>query len=350
MTDCQKITRNFKGIIDSTLREGWQFCQANFSERQLLQVFRYLCMIGVEYVELSNPARKEVFEIVKKVVNLKRKENSKTKILAHVRNKKEDVEKALEAGTDGVNILCTADTERIAALNLSFHEYINQLEKNLEFACRPGLEVRVSVEDTFNQPQELVNRVFAAACNFPILRIGVSDTLGKALPWDVKDKISRLRERFSVDIEVHFHNDLGNAVSNSLSALRAGANWVDTSLLGIGERTGITPLGTFLVNLYCLDTELTRRYNLKVITEAENYLARICRIDFPINLITNPKNAFAHKAGIHLNALINFGPHKYEPIPPGLIGNRRRMITNTLVSGRTTELQVEEFLKRFGDA
>ncbi len=131
--------------------------------------------------------------------------------------------------------------------------------------------------------------------------------------------------------------------------MRAGANWVDTSLLGIGERTGITPLSALLVNLYNIRKDTISKYNLKFITEAENYVAKVCNIEVPINLITNLFNGFAHKAGIHLNALINFGPSKYEPLPPNLIGNKRQLIIKSIVSGKTDEKDVLDFLRKYGD-
>jgi isopropylmalate/homocitrate/citramalate synthase len=68
----------------------------------------------------------------------------------------------------------------------------------------------------------------------------------------------------------------------------------------------------------------------------------------PPHLMTNPVNGFAHKAGIHLNAMLKFGPGKYEPVPPGLVGNRRNLVIRSLISGRTTEAEVEEFNRRFG--
>ncbi len=103
------------------------------------------------------------------------------------------------------------------------------------------------------------------------------------------------------------------------------------------------------MNLYKIDPDLTAKYNLNFITEAENFLARICNIEVPINLITNLSHGFAHKAGIHLNALIKFGPHKYEPIPPHVIGARRSLIINSIVSGKTTEKDVAEFFNKYGD-
>jgi homocitrate synthase len=137
-------------------------------------------------------------------------------------------------------------------------------------------------------------------------------------------------------------------VSNAFAALEAGAGYISTSLLGIGERTGITPTSSLLVNLYVLAPGLARRYDLGRLTEAENYVARACGIEMPPNLMTNTANGFAHKAGIHLDALMKFGPRKYELLPPGLIGNRRSLVIGTLLSGKTRLLDVEKFQEKYG--
>jgi homocitrate synthase len=343
----EEIAKNFKGIIDSTLREGLQFAKANFSLEEQIDIFNYLEKIGVDYVEVSNPVKLEIREIIKELVE--RKNKSSPKILAHIRNREEDIEKAIESKVDGVNILCTADPERISSLKLTPNNYLKNLEKNIILAKSQNLEIRVSAEDFFHQPFELILEIYELASNLNVERIGVPDTLGKALPWDVERRIRELRKRFRIDIEVHFHNDFGNSVSNALSALKAGANWIDTSLLGIGERTGITPLSALLVNLYNIDRDIVKKYNLKFITEAENYVAKVCNVEVPINLITNICNGFAHKAGIHLNALMNFGPHKYEPLPPNLIGNKRKLVIKSIVSGKTDEEDLLNFLRKYGE-
>jgi len=177
-------------------------------------------------------------------------------------------------------------------------------------------------------------------------RIAAADTLGKTMSWDVYARIAELRRRTAADIEVHFHNDLGQAVSNALAAVRAGANWVSTSLLGIGERTGITPLSSFLASLYVLDPAAADRYGLNWLTPAERYVARICGIAVPIHLMTNPDNGFAHKAGIHLDALIKFGPHKYECLAPSVIGAKRSLVLHPLISGKTRPTDVRAFNRR----
>ena len=106
-------------------------------------------------------------------------------------------------------------------------------------------------------------------------RIAVADTLGKTHgAGRSSGRIRALRTADRTDIEVHFHNDLGHAVSNALAALQAGANWVSTSLLGIGERTGITPLSSLLVNLYVLDPEIAPRATTSALAHRGRELRR----------------------------------------------------------------------------
>jgi len=253
----------------------------------------------------------------------------------------------MACGADGVNILCLADPDRLAGIHVTREEYLSELERNIGTARANGLEVRVGVEDFFGQPVELSREIHERADSLGVRRIAVADTLGKTMSWEVSQRIEDLRGRISADIEVHFHNDLGHSVGNALAALQAGANWVSTTLLGIGERTGITPLSSLLINLHLLDPRATARYGLSLLTEAETFISRTCGIDMPPHLMTNPVNGFAHKAGIHLNAMMKFGPQKYEPVSPGVVGNRRMLVINTLLSGRTTPAEVEEFNKRY---
>jgi len=345
MHEQRKILENFKGIIDSTLREGFQFSRANFSLKAQKKIFSYLSRIRVDYIELGNPVKPEIREMIAAVLG--RKGARRPRVLCHIRNRGADVEAALACGVEGVNILCLADPERLAAIGLTRREYLSDLERNVGMAKANGLEVRVGVEDFFGQPEELSREIHQRADGLGVDRIAVADTLGRTMSWEVGERIGDLRSRIAADIEVHFHNDLGHSVGNSLAALQAGANWVSTTLLGIGERTGITPLSSLLINLHLLAAEAMGRYDLSLLTKAETYISRICGIDMPPHLMTNPVNGFAHKAGIHLNAMMKFGPQKYEPVSPSVVGNRRSLVINTLLSGRTSPAEVEEFNKRY---
>ena len=333
MKERARIIQNFKGIVDTTLREGFQYKNANFSFEEKKKILSFLIRTGVDYIEVGNPAKREIQDMINGLTRIKKR--SSIKILSHIRNNEYDLQKALESNVDGVSILCTVDPERLSSMNLTLQQYMDCLKKNILFAKKNHLEVRIGVEDFFSQPSNKSFMIYELAEKHRVERIGLADTLGKAMNWEVYKKIKDLRKRFKVDFEVHFHNDLGHAVSNALFALQAGANWVDASLLGIGERTGITPLSSLLANLYLINPEIAKKYNLQYLTAAENLVSRICGIEMPLNLMTNRSNGFAHKAGIHLNAIQKLGPHKYELFPPEIIGNKRRFIFNSLISGRT---------------
>ena len=345
MTETSRLP-SFKGIIDSTLREGLQFSRADFSLAQMKDIFASLARIGVDFVEVGNPAQPAVKEMIAALVRARRPAGPR--ILSHIRNHPDDVARAAEAGVHGVNILCTVDAERLAAMGQTPESYTARLRENIRTAKGRGLIVRVGVEDFFGQAPPGRLDLHAAAVEEGVDRIAVADTLGKTMEWEVFRRIRALRRRFDVDIEAHFHNDLGHAVSNAIVALQAGANWISTSLLGIGERTGITPLSSLLANVLILDEAAAARYKLRWLTPAESAVAKLCGMDMPPHLVTNPANGFAHKAGIHLDALIKFGPGKYECLPPEAFGNKRRMIIDTPISGKTTSADVRTFEKRFG--
>jgi homocitrate synthase len=346
MKDPTRILSSFKGVIDSTLREGFQFSRADFTPEQQAKILSYLEKIKVDYVEVGNPSRPEIRQMIESLV--RRRRAGGPKILSHVRNHGDDIGRAVACGVDGVNILCTVDAERLAGMGLTFDVYLERLSRNILSAKERGLEVRVGVEDYFGQDKRKIRVIYALAESRGVNRVAAADTLGKTLPWEVAAEVRELRRQLTADIEVHFHNDLGHAVSNALAAVRAGANYVSASLLGIGERTGITALSTVLANLYVIDERVGRRYNLKWLTPAERYISHICRMEMPPHLITNPTNGFAHKAGIHLDAIVKFGPQKYELLSPQVVGNRRNLIIGTVLSGKTDERDVRKLEARLG--
>ncbi|OGG02665.1 hypothetical protein A2W14_01295 [Candidatus Gottesmanbacteria bacterium RBG_16_37_8] len=344
MQKINDIFQNYKGIIDTTLREGAQYRYSSFSLSQQILIVKFLSKIGVDRIEVGNPVIDEVRKNIVRLVQIPQR----PKILSHIRNRFSDIDLAIESGIDGVNILCTVDPARLKAMHLYLAQYLENLRKNILKAQANKLEVRVSVEDFFQANEDVAMKVFQFSQNLKVNRIGIADTLGVAMSWDIEKRLTRLRKFLSTDIEVHFHNDLGQANSNAISAIKSGANWVDTTLLGIGERSGITALSTFLAALYIFDPEISKRYRLQYVTQAENTLAGMIGKEVPFNLLTNRENGFAHKAGIHLHALVNFGPETYEPISPGVFGNVRHLVYGTEISGKTDEKTVKDFYQKYG--
>jgi homocitrate synthase len=136
------------------------------------------------------------------------------------------------------------------------------------------------------------------------------------------------------DIGFHGHNDTACAVANAYEAVAAGATHVDVSVLGIGERVGITPLGAFVARLFALEPqEIGQRYQLGQLRELERLVARITGIEIPFNNVVTGETAFSHKAGMHLKSMLA-NPGSYEVVPPEPFGLSRRLILGSRLTGR----------------
>ena len=147
-------------------------------------------------------------------------------------------------------------------------------------------------------------------------RVGIADTVGCANPRQVYDLVRTLRGVVSCDIECHFHNDTGCSIANAYAALEAGATHIDTSVLGIGERNGITPLGGLVARMYTADREgVMKKYRLEKLRDLENLVAESVQIQVPFNNYITGYCAFTHKAGIHAKAILN-NPSTYEILRP----------------------------------
>ena len=321
-----------------------QYRYSSFSLQEQIKIIRLLSIIGVDRIEVGNPVVPEIRHTLVELLKI----SNRPPLLSHVRNRLSDVSSAISSDVDGVNILCTINAARLKRMRLSMEQYLKILKTNILKAKEKNMETRVSVENFFQEPLNLALKVFRIAQSAKVDRIGIADTRGIAMTWDIEKTIKRLKKDLSVDIEVHFHNDLGQANSNAVNSINCGANWVDTTLLGIGERSGITALSTFLASLYISNRDISKKYRLKNVTKAENTLAAMIGKEVPFNLLTNRENGFAHKAGIHLHALVNFGPATYEPVSPGIFGNVRQLVYGSQISGKTDKSAVVSFYKKYG--
>ncbi len=185
-----------------------------------------------------------------------------------------------------------------------------------------GVEVRFSTEDTLRSDPEDLFRVYELVSELGVDRVGIADTVGVGTPMEIYRLVGALRERVSVDIEFHGHNDSGCAIANAYAALEAGATHIDTSVLGIGERNGITPLGGLVARLYATNREYVTKYNLSRLYDLDNRVAALVGVDIPFNNYITGFSAFTHKAGIHAKAVLN-DPSTYEILNPEDFGLTR---------------------------
>lgn len=308
-------------IIESTLREGEQFANAFFSSDQKVEIAQLLDAFGVEYLELTSPAASPQSKAdCERIASL----GLKAKILTHTRCHMDDAKLALDTGVDGIDVLFgTSSFLREFSHGKSIPQIIENAIEVIEFIKDQGLEVRFSSEDSFRSDLVDLLTVYRAVDQIGVNRVGIADTVGVANPRQVYDLVRTLRGVVRCDIEFHGHNDTGCAIANSYCALEAGATHIDTSVLGIGERNGITPLGGFVARMYAFNPELVRqKYNLPMLREVENYVAGLVSVDVPFNNYITGYTAFTHKAGIHAKAILN-NPSTYEILDPADFGLSR---------------------------
>ena len=308
-------------IIESTLREGEQFANSFFSSEEKLEIASMLDAFGVEYLELTSPAASPGS---RRDCSLIAKAPLRAKVLTHTRCHLEDAKLAIGTGVDGLDVVFgTSSYLREFSHGKEINEVIDGALEVVSFVKEQGLEVRFSSEDSFRSDLVDLLRVYRAVDEVGVDRVGIADTVGVANPRQVYELVTTLRSVVSCDIEFHGHDDTGCAIANAFCAVEAGATHVDTSVLGLGERNGITPLGGWIARLYAVEPErIRRRYDLTLLRDIENYVAERTGVDVPFNNYITGYTAFTHKAGIHAKAILNH-PSSYEILDPADFGLER---------------------------
>ncbi|KIE01757.1 homocitrate synthase, partial [Metarhizium majus ARSEF 297] len=251
---------NFK-IIESTLREGEDQGQdVRLSARPKVQeTIEYqliaarsataLSDFGVEYIELTSP------------VAWSSQESTARPFAAEA------------TGVDGVDLVIgTSSFLHEHSHGKDMATITKLLSKSLTIR---GIEVRFSSEDSFRSDLVDLLSLYKAVDAIGVDRVGAADTVGCATPRQVFELVHTLRGVVNCDIETHFHNDTGCAIANAYAALEAGATHIDTSVLGIGERNGITALGGLLARMIVSSPDYVRsRYQLSQLKDLENLVVR----------------------------------------------------------------------------
>ena len=312
-------------ILDSTLREGEQTPGVCFDLHIKMAIAELLAEVGVDVIEAGHPA---VTEEIRQAVRLIAGRGLRPLVGAHARSMERDVELALECGVQFLGIFYCVSEERLSDRATDLEEASARIAAvvRLAKARRPGLVVRYTPEDAVRSPFANVVIAAAAACAAGADVISIADTTGYMIPGTARnlfDYVTRLkaelaRRGFSPQIAVHCHNDRGLALANALDAMRAGAEIIDASVLGLGERAGIVDLGTLLAVL-ASDFGQAGRWNLTRLPELYRLVSQYARVPVPVNLPVTGRNAFTHCAGVHTQAAIR-NPLHYQSLDPAIVG------------------------------
>ena len=332
-------------IYDTTLRDGSQGENISFSSEEMLKIAKKLDQTGVHYIEGgwpgSNLRDARFFELA-------REENfSHARITAFGSTRK-----ANASAEDDPNLQALIDSQApaVAIVGKSWplhveevmgntrEENLAMIEDSVVLLKSHGREVIYDAEHFFDACKEdasyALETIFTAAkagADFIVL----CDTNGGSLPHDIESIVLQARETLAgrgiePRLGIHTHNDCGMAVANSIAGVRAGASMVQGTINGYGERCGNADLITIIPLLSLkMGMGTIPEAKLGTIKSLSRFVSETANI-VPLN--SRPfvgRSAFAHKGGLHVNAIMKV-PRAYEHMDPALVGNKRRVLVSDL--------------------
>jgi len=320
---------------DTTLRDGEQAAGIVFANLEKLRIAKLLDEMGVQQIEAGIPAMGgDEKRSVKGIASLR----LDASVLGWNRANVEDVAQSIDCDVDSVAISMSSSDIHIKNKLMKTREWVlEKVVESVEYAKDHGLYISCNAEDASRADPAFLIEFGKAAKDAGANRLRYCDTIGLLEPRRAYDEIKALKEAVDIDIEMHTHNDFGMATANSVAGMQAGAKFVSTTILGIGERTGNTPLEEIVMaskHLLHMDVDFkTERFR-----EVAEYVARAANRDIPEWKPIVGMNCFAHEAGIHTDGVIKYLSN-YEPYTPEEVGLSRRIVIGKH-SGRHTIKQI----------
>jgi 2-isopropylmalate synthase len=318
-------------ILDTTLREGEQTPGLYFDSHIKLAVARILDEVGVDFIEAGHPVvTPEIQNAIRQIAHI----GLKATIAAHARSLRKDIDLALECGVGFIGIFyCVSDERLNTVFNKNLTQAVQQISDVIRYAKsqNPQLIIRYTPEDTVRSPWKNVVDASVAAIEAGADIISIADTTGFMVPGterNLHDFVGRLKAEFGKrglkpKVAVHCHNDRGLALANALEGYRGGADIIDATVLGVGERAGLVDLATLLTVLK-VDFKEARGWKLEKLPELYELVSRFSGMAVPVNFPITGQNAFTHCAGVHTQAAA-VDPLHYESLNPELVGRKRQI-------------------------
>ncbi len=342
-------------IYDSTLRDGAQGEHVSFSKCDKLEIAVLLDKLGVAYIEGgwpgSNPTDDEFFQEASKL----KFQYAKLCAFGCTRRKDIRVEDSpnlrmlLESGAPVCTVVGKTSpwhVERV--LETTRAENLAMIRESCRFLSEAGREVIFDAEhffDAWRLDSEYAKAVLLEAVSGGASCVTLCDTNGGMLPIDIMEITKEAARIIPSDVVlgIHCHNDSGVAVANSIVAVRSGAQLVQGTFNGIGERCGNANLSTIIpdfelkTNFSCLPVG-----HLSLLKPASDFICEKCNMRPDLHAPFVGSSAFAHKAGLHVDA-ISKNPMTFEHVKPELVGNRRRVLISDLSGRGSLSMKAEEF-------
>lgn len=318
-------------IFDTTLRDGEQSPGVSLMRHEKLEIAKQLARLKVDVIEagfpIASPGEAAAVRLIAEEVGT----TEGPIIAALARAVKKDIEVAGEALKPAKKkrlhtFIATSDIHLRYKLKMTRKQVLDTVIRAVKEARNYTDDVEFSAEDATRSDPEFLCQVFEAAIDAGAAAINIPDTVGYALPEEFKGLVRTVFEKVPnihkvQFVSVHCHNDLGLAVANSLAGIMAGANQVECTINGIGERAGNASLEEIVMALYCRGQVLDCVTNIcyDQIARTSRLVSELTGMPVQPNKAIVGANAFRHESGIHQHGVLS-NPLTYEIIDPKIIG------------------------------
>ena len=346
-------------LYDTTLRDGSQGEGVNFSCEDKLRISRKLDELGVHYIEGgwpgSNPKDIEYYERARRELHL-----SQARVVAFGSTVKAHTD---PADDPQIRLLVDAQTPVICIFGKTWDLHVTEvlrttLDENLRMIGASAAYLKAhtgefiyDAEHFFDgykaNPDYALATLTAAAGNGADALV-LCDTNGGSMYWEVGEIVRTVkayldRSGYRGVLGIHTHNDGDVGVANALEAIRAGANHVQGTINGYGERCGNSNLNSIIANLKLkMGINALSDVQLARLNEVAHFVAELANLQLPSHMAFVGRSAFAHKGGTHVNAVVKL-ERSYQHIDPTLVGNQKRIVVSELAGKDNIAVKREEF-------
>jgi 2-isopropylmalate synthase len=340
-------------IYDTTLRDGSQGEGISFSVMDKIRIAKELDMLGVHYIEGgwpgSNPKDMEFFLKMAKI-QLKSSQLTAFSMTRRLNTKAEEdpnIKSLVKSGAKIITIVGkTWDLHVTDVLKTNLNENTAMIKDTVTFLSSRGLTVFYDAEhffDAYKSNKEYAIKTLITAQDAGAKVICLCDTNGGTLTSELTNIVAEVRNKIKVSLGIHCHNDAGVAIANSLAAVESGADMIQGTINGIGERSGNADLSAIIANLKLkMGFDCIKDEKLKELTLISHYISEIANMKQRNDQPYVGLSSFAHKGGMHINAIMK-NSKTYEHVDPALVGNTRRILVSELAGKTGVLIRAKEF-------